>query len=238
MTPSPQTAAPSPARDIDTGKAFTCCQFFVLPQEDMAEFEKTLNAFFNEYRPSGPTESFLVQELVRCEWRLRRVNAIEGSLLSGSQSDKGLTEFFQADVAGDQALLKLARYESGIRRDFYRALKELQTLRRERAKQQKQAFSDGFHRMLETAMQAPVPATAPAPAPPAPATAPAPDNSKPMPAHLERELAAHKRRDPLFDPAMDASQMTKDLRRWFEKNRPAAPAPASVAPFPQEKKAS
>jgi hypothetical protein len=39
-----------------------------------------------------------------------------------------------------------------------------------------------------------------------------------MPAHLERELAAHKRRDPLFDPKMDASQMSKELRRWFEKS--------------------
>jgi hypothetical protein len=38
-----------------------------------------------------------------------------------------------------------------------------------------------------------------------------------MPAHLERELAAHKRRDPLFDPKM-ASQMSKELRRWFEKS--------------------
>jgi hypothetical protein len=42
-----------------------------------------------------------------------------------------------------------------------------------------------------------------------------------MPAHLERELAAHKRRDPLFDPKMDASQMSKELRRWFERNAEA-----------------
>jgi hypothetical protein len=37
-----------------------------------------------------------------------------------------------------------------------------------------------------------------------------------MPTHLERELAAHRRRDPLFDPRMDASQMSKELRKWFQ----------------------
>jgi hypothetical protein len=36
-----------------------------------------------------------------------------------------------------------------------------------------------------------------------------------MPPHLERELQAHKRRDPLFDPKRDASQMSKELRKWF-----------------------
>ena len=39
--------------------------------------------------------------------------------------------------------------------------------------------------------------------------------TKPMPQHLERELAAHKRRDPLFDPKYDRSQMSKELQRWF-----------------------
>ena len=39
--------------------------------------------------------------------------------------------------------------------------------------------------------------------------------TKPMPLHLERELAAHKRRDSLFDPRYDHSQMSKELQRWF-----------------------
>jgi hypothetical protein len=43
-------------------------------------------------------------------------------------------------------------------------------------------------------------------------------HSKPIPVHLEGELAAHRRRDPLFDPKMYASQMSKELRRWFDKH--------------------
>jgi hypothetical protein len=52
-----------------------------------------------------------------------------------------------------------------------------------------------------------------------PAAPAAPQNgSKPMPAHLEREHSNHKRRDPLFHPKMDASQMSTRIRRWFERN--------------------
>jgi hypothetical protein len=40
-----------------------------------------------------------------------------------------------------------------------------------------------------------------------------------MPLRLERELAAHLRRDPDFDPEMDASQMSKELRRWFQSSK-------------------
>jgi hypothetical protein len=71
--------------------------------------------------------------------------------------------------------------------------------------------SERFNRMLEDATAPPTPAAPP------PDEAKPVCESKPMPAHLERELAAHKRRDPLFDPKM-ASQMSKELRRWFEKS--------------------
>jgi hypothetical protein len=53
---------------------------------------------------------------------------------------------------------------------------------------------------------------------------PPPAPQKPMPEHLRRELEAHKRRDALFGPKNDASQMSKVLRHWFEKYWQAARA--------------
>jgi hypothetical protein len=41
------------------------------------------------------------------------------------------------------------------------------------------------------------------------------DGTKPMPAHLKRELDNHRRRDPLFDPQLDRSQMSKELQKFF-----------------------
>ena len=213
MTPSPGIA-PEESRS-----SHRC---FLLPHEDTAAFESLSAAFTAEYRPSGPTESFLLQELVRCEWKLRRVTFMEAGLLSSAASEAALAALF---TSGDQ-VLKLERYAAGVRRDFYRALKELRTLQRENAREKYQQSAATLDRFLEYALgsPAPNPPSEPpaAPQPPAPAV---PDNSKPMPVHLERELAAHKRRDPLFDPAMDASQMTKELRRWFEKNGRPASAP-------------
>ena len=219
----------SPSANIVPEESRSSHHRFLLPHEDADEFERLSAGFHAEHRPSGPTESFLVQELVRCEWKLRRATAIEAGLLSGAASDSDLAAVFQSDTSGDQALLKLERYAAGLRRDFYRALKELRTLQRETARENYQQSAASLDRFLEYALGSPAPRP-PSEPPAAPQQPPAPElpvptvpyHSKPMPAHLARELAAHKRRDPLFDPAMDASQMTKDLRRWFEKNGPAA----------------
>jgi hypothetical protein len=45
-------------------------------------------------------------------------------------------------------------------------------------------------------------------------------DSKPIPVHLQRELDAHKRRDPLFDPHGRPADV-KELRRWFDRHAPA-----------------
>jgi hypothetical protein len=205
--------------------------FFLLPGEDPEEFDALLAACRAEHRPETPCESFLVDELARCEWKLRRLSAVEAGLLASSGPTASPLERFQADLAGPQVLLKLGRYEARIRRDWYRALSELRALRRDIAgalaaeARLKQAKSSArFTQLLEDidrpAFFPTVPA-APAQKPDPPAS-PVPCHSKPMPAHLERELAAHLRRDPLFDPAMDSSQMSKGLRRWFEKSKQAA----------------
>jgi hypothetical protein len=42
--------------------------------------------------------------------------------------------------------------------------------------------------------------------------------AKPMPFHLQKELDNHRRRDPLFDPRMDRSQMSKELQKYFDRH--------------------
>ena len=189
--------------------------FCLLPGENPEEFHALLDAFRAEHEPQGPTESFLVVELAQSEWRLRRISAIEGSLLSGDVSS--LVDLFRSDSA-EQALSKLGRYEARIRRDWYRALGELRALRRDdsrvlsaQARQQQSEANARFTSLLEhidhrASYQPPEPL---------PQTPEALCHSKPMPAHLEREWLAHRRRDPLFDSEMDASQMSKELRKWF-----------------------
>ena len=188
--------------------------FFILPGEDAAEFLLLRGAFQDEYRPVTATELFLVDEMSHARWKLLRLARMEASLLSSA--DDPLIETFR-NVSTTDALLKLSRYESTIRRNWFRAHAELRTLRRDasrddaaQAKRRQAEAAERVTQILEEALGDPSPLPPPHHSKPV-------CESKPMAAHLERELAAHQRRDPLFDPKMDASQMSKDLRRWFER---------------------
>jgi hypothetical protein len=150
--------APAPHK---IGAGLSLHGFFLLPAEDAAEFEALFSALREEHRPTGPAEEFLVEELAQSQWKLRRAAAIEAGLLS-PDSESWLARIFRADAAADQALLKLARYESGVRRHWRRALNELRALRRERAQERAmkardlQSVSDNrLARMLDEAMAVP-----------------------------------------------------------------------------------
>lgn len=45
----------------------------LLPWEDEAAFEELQDAWFAEHQPEGPTEASLVDQLVWCDWRRRRL---------------------------------------------------------------------------------------------------------------------------------------------------------------------
>src|SRR3954470_19430580 len=51
----------------------------VLPWEDEAEYAKLLEALVEEYRPRGPTEDHLVEEIAGVIWRKRRLRLAEGA---------------------------------------------------------------------------------------------------------------------------------------------------------------
>jgi hypothetical protein len=181
--------------------------FFLLPGEDPQEFAVLLASYHEEHQPDGPTESFLVNELAHCQWKLRRVAAMEAGLLGADDPHSSPDELMQADLAGPQRLLKLGRYEARIRRDWYRALSELRALRREVARavtadaRLRQAEADAeFNRMLQE-IDKPIsfPSAASAQATPArPEPTPA-NHSKPIPQPAQPELAAHPHPNPLFD---------------------------------------
>jgi hypothetical protein len=49
----------------------------VLPWEDESEYEKLLNAIVTEYKPQGPIEEHLVEEITGIIWRKRRLRMAE-----------------------------------------------------------------------------------------------------------------------------------------------------------------
>ena len=57
-------------------------QIIVLPGEDLESYQHHLESFIHEYKPSGATETQLVQALADAAWRLNRVAALENNLLT------------------------------------------------------------------------------------------------------------------------------------------------------------
>jgi len=119
----------------------------VLENENEQEFQEMLEAFEAEHQPIGPTEILLVQQMVMAAWRLRRLRAVETGLFnirmvdlserprntyaSLPETERQASAFLE-DNRGCGAIEKLSRYETRIERSFYRALHELQRLRKER----------------------------------------------------------------------------------------------------------
>jgi hypothetical protein len=185
----------------------------VLPHEDPAGFEQLLAGLTEEFGPVTPTEDFLVLELARAQWKLRRIESLEREILGGDtvESWSDLVRRFAEDCAAGQVVSKLSRYEDAARRAWFKALKQLLDIRAQHEVRPIRGARTRAHHvdaLLSAIVEAPVPATR---------TQPQTRfcDSKPMPEHLRRELDAHKRRDPLFDPLYDQSQMSKELRKYF-----------------------
>jgi hypothetical protein len=190
-------------------------RFAVLPHEDPDEYAALLQALTEEFEPDSTIEDFLVEELARAQWKLRRVQMLENEILAGSgasASSSDLARRFSEDCSENQVLAKLNRYEQAARRALYKALEKLMDL------QKQQEISR--HRQARTharEMEALVSQIIAAPLPRSRESLAATQNFKtdPMPKHLQQEMEAHQRRDPLFDPVADRSQMSKELRKYF-----------------------
>ena len=200
-----------------TSHGLSSVTFTLLPHENAEDFAKLLETLNQEFSPGCSAEDFLVTEMARAQWKLRRVDAIESAILAGAVTESAdpwaaIAAQFQS-LTGD-ALVKLDRYATSARRAWH---KSLDTLLKFRAAEEISGVrTSRIERNLSEAainrvISAPIPCTDLPPIP-MPRTN---YETKPMPSHLERELNAHKRRDPLFDPRLDASQMSKELRKWY-----------------------
>ena len=114
----------------------------ILKGESEADFTALFDSLEAEHDPVTPTEEALVVQLAMATWRLRRLYHVEGGFYT--YKVKALAEFGKnlnlndaerlgrvADC-GDKTLNMFNRQEGRLERSFYRALHELQRLRKER----------------------------------------------------------------------------------------------------------
>jgi hypothetical protein len=116
----------------------------VVAGESLTDFESLLASLEAEHDPATPTEVALVFQLTMATWRLRRGFHAEASYLTrrvidtkdnADRDDTNLDASDHIAIAIDrsaQTLNNFSRYESRLERSFYRALNELQRLRKQR----------------------------------------------------------------------------------------------------------
>jgi hypothetical protein len=114
----------------------------VLKGESQADFTNLLDSFEAEHAPTTPTEEALVVQLALATWRLRRLYHQEAGFytyeiktLADIVKGKNLDDadrMAHATGWGEKTLALFNRQEGRLERTFYRALHELQRLRKQR----------------------------------------------------------------------------------------------------------
>jgi len=111
---------------------------FVRPEEE--SIWKDFNAsFWQDLVPVSPAEAFLVNEIVRAAWRVRRCNNVEASLIN-RLSDPSLDPM--EDPATSQTQTVIDRARSQAEHSFERSIAELRRIQTER-QFRNEAFPEG-----------------------------------------------------------------------------------------------
>src|ERR1700730_8959366 len=114
----------------------------ILKGENEADFTSLLDSLEAEHDPATPTEEALVVQLAMATWRLRRLYRAEAGFYTyktqdtlDSKRSHHLDDAAHMGLIADrsnQTLDMFSRQEARMERTFYRALHELQRLRKER----------------------------------------------------------------------------------------------------------
>src|SRR5216683_1966328 len=114
----------------------------VLKGESQADFTNLMDSYEAEHAPATPTEETLVVQLALAAWRLRRLYHQEAGFYAFQRKDTAdNTEFLKLNESermgyicfvSEKTLAMFNRQEARLERTFYRALHELQRLRKGR----------------------------------------------------------------------------------------------------------
>jgi len=94
--------------------------FTFMKDEEPAKFGELVRNLIKEHSPQGETQKILVRRMAESEWLRARAVRLQTDC------------FTDYDTLNEKRLSLFIRYETTHERAFYRALKELQTLRKEK----------------------------------------------------------------------------------------------------------
>lgn len=107
----------------------------LIPGESPEEFEAFHAFHLSQLQPRPGTETLLAEQFVITCWRLQRLERIEAEAfrrygLSSEGEVMGDGYAMIASIQGDNFLCTLGRYEAGLRRQYFRCLDTMHSLRK------------------------------------------------------------------------------------------------------------
>ena len=97
--------------------------------EDPAQYAAHIAQYKTEHNPTTIDENFLVKQMADAMWRLNRVQRLETAIFDNASI---------TDPNFSNELLKLARYQKSLESTYFRASRELRTVRKEQTDAVKQ----------------------------------------------------------------------------------------------------
>jgi hypothetical protein len=110
-------------------------RLFVISGEDPADLEALAHEYreqFHPFHPIGPVERFLVDTMIQCDWKKRRLTRAENQFLRVisevfNDSSEPLGAGYEFDVAGPNILKNFFRQQQANERSYFRAITELRS---------------------------------------------------------------------------------------------------------------
>lgn len=102
----------------------------VLTWEHPEDLQELKDEYYARHPPASPEARCLLDQIVMCEWHLRRFDSVEGSLWDKlfTDSPRDLDGCAYALQEGDQTFTRLQHRINSTRRAFHTALKEMERL--------------------------------------------------------------------------------------------------------------
>ncbi len=116
-------------------------QMVVMPTEDLAAYQRHVQALVDEYRPQGATETLLVQALADASWRLNRAASMEANFLTlfavpVPDPISGAVAIAAAMEGQSKTLSNLSLHTQRLSRQFERTVAQLRDLQQIRQEQE------------------------------------------------------------------------------------------------------
>ena len=138
----------------------------VIEGEDVAEFEAFAQELFDDYKPVGVRQRLLVDQIIRDQWKLRRIPRLEAETVKRAKYRNSHTrhhtqafEAMSADISAYGAmrseLTPLQLHEQRLQRAIRAATRDLKELQKERkqaaavtAEMLNEAYRHGYNRHI------------------------------------------------------------------------------------------